>query len=110
MGVKHLLGERIKSLRKSRGYTQERFAEMIDITPRNLSRIELGTNFVSAETLDRIIKALDISADSLFSYDHLKNIEEISNNIENLLNKIKIRPERLKLAYRLLKFIAEDDL
>ena len=51
MNVKKSLGEKIKRLRKLRGYTQEELAEIIDIAPRNLSKIEVGANFVTAETL-----------------------------------------------------------
>ena len=109
MGVKNLLGEKIKSLRKMRGYTQERFAEMIDITPRNLSRIEQGTSFVSAETLDRILTALDVPADVLFSYEHLKDDREILADIYGYLDKIKQNSERLGKAYRLLRLMAKDD-
>jgi transcriptional regulator with XRE-family HTH domain len=47
MNIKNLLGEKVKRLRKMRGFTQEQFAEMIDITPRNLCRIESGENFVT---------------------------------------------------------------
>ena len=54
MNIKKLLGEKIKRLRKVRGFTQEQFAEMIDITPRNLCRIEAGQSFVTSETLDKI--------------------------------------------------------
>ena len=59
MGIKNLLGKKVKRLRKMRGYTQEKFAEMIDITPRNLNRIESGENFVTAETLDKILTTLN---------------------------------------------------
>ena len=51
MKLKKLLGERIKRLRKSRNLTQEQLAEMIEIAPRNLSRIEVGESFVTAEGL-----------------------------------------------------------
>lgn len=50
MKLKKLLGERIKRLRKNRNLTQEQLAEMIEIAPRNLSRIEVGESFVTAET------------------------------------------------------------
>ena len=109
MGVKNLLGERIKSLRKMRGFTQERFAEMIDITPRNLSRIEQGTSFVSAETLDRILTALDVPADVLFSYEHLKDDREILADIYGYLDKIKQNSKQLGKAYRMLRLLSEDD-
>jgi transcriptional regulator with XRE-family HTH domain len=36
------LGARIKEIRKSRGLSQERLAEKAEISPRFLSRLEVG--------------------------------------------------------------------
>lgn len=51
-----------------------------------MSGIEIGENFVSAETLDRIIEALDTTSEELFATEHLKQtdelIKEISQNIK----------------------------
>lgn len=109
MNIKKLLGQKVKRLRKLRGYTQENFADMINITPRNLNRIEAGENFVTSETLDKILKALDVSADILFSYEHLKDEDEILKEIHYYLEKIRLRPEQLEKTYRLLRIIAEDE-
>ena len=110
MGVKNLLGERVKKFRKLSGFTQEQFAEMIDITPRNLSRIELGTSFVSAETLDKILSALNLPADVLFSYEYLKEDKELLADIYGYLDKIKQNKLQLEKAYRLLRMLANNDL
>lgn len=109
MGVKILLGEKVKRLRKMRGYTQEKFAEMIDITPRNLNRIESGQNFVTSETLDKILSTLSVSADVLFSYEHLKEEKEMLEEIYSFIEKIKLKPSHLEKAYRILRIIAEDE-
>lgn len=109
MGIKNLLGEKVKKLRKMQGYTQEKFAEMIDITPRNLNRIESGENFVTSETLDKILSTLNVPADILFSYEHLKDEKEMLAEIYNFIDKIKFQKEQLKKAYRILRIIAEDE-
>ncbi len=109
MGVKILLGEKIKRLRKQRGYTQEQFSEMIDITPRNLSRIEVGESFVTSDTLDKILTALNVPADILFSYEHLKDDKELLADIYTYIDKIKINHKQLEKTYRLLRIIAEDE-
>jgi transcriptional regulator with XRE-family HTH domain len=109
MGVKVLLGEKVKRLRKMRGYTQEKFAEMIDITPRNLNRIESGENFVSSDTLDKILSTLNVSADVLFSFEHLKEEKEIIADMYKFIEKIKLEPHQLEKAYRILRIIAEDE-
>lgn len=109
MGVKNLLGEKVKRLRKMRGFTQEKFAEIIDITPRNLNRIESGENFVTSETLDKILSTLNVSADILFSYEHLKNKKEITAEMYKFIDKIKSNTKQLEKAYRILRIIAEDE-
>ena len=109
MNIKNLLGQKIKRLRKMRGLTQEQFAEMIDITPRNLCRIEAGDNFVSAETPDRILFALNVPADILFSYEHLKDEKEILAEIYSYVDKIKQNSKQLEKVHRLLRLIAEDE-
>ena len=60
-----ILGENIKREREKAGYTQERFSEIIDMTPNNLSAVERGVAGVSLKTLRRICEALKVSADDL---------------------------------------------
>lgn len=109
MGVKILLGEKIKRLRKQRGYTQEQFAEIIEITPRNLCRIEAGNSFVTSDTLDKILTALNVPADILFSYEHLKDEKELIADIYTYIDKIKTNPGQIEKVHRLLRLIAEDE-
>ena len=49
MGIKQELGKKIKRIRQVRGLTQEQLAEAVDISPRTLSGIEIGENFLTAE-------------------------------------------------------------
>ena len=109
MGIKNLLGKKVKRLRKMRGYTQEKFAEMIGITPRNLNRIEAGENFVTSDTLDKILATLDVAADILFSYGYLKDEEEIIVEMYSFIDKIRLKSNQLEKAYRILRIIAEDE-
>ena len=50
MGIKKELGIKIKRMRAKRGLTQEKLAELVDISQRTLSGIENGENFCTAET------------------------------------------------------------
>lgn len=109
MSIKNLLGEKVKRLRKLRGFTQEQFAEMIDITPRNLCRLESGQSFVSSETLDNILTTLNVSADILFTFDHLKDDKELLADIYTYIDKIKLDSPKLEKVYRLLRLMAEDE-
>lgn len=101
--IKILLGKRIKELRTKKQLTQERLAEMVGIGERNLSKIECGTNFVTAETLSNILKALDIEAQELFDYEHHKDKEILKKELINGLNDDTVNVELLYKIYRALQ-------
>lgn len=61
-------GQRLKEIRRSRNLTQEVFSEMIDLSQRQLIRIEKGENFPSAETLSKISIILNVDLKSLFDF------------------------------------------
>ena len=62
--IKNKLGKKIKYYRELRGLTQEELSEKIDFNCRSLSFIECGTNFVTADTLDRLCKVLNVTPKS----------------------------------------------
>lgn len=59
------LGEKIRTVRKTRGYTREALAECIDVSSRFLAEIEAGKVGASLITVKRICLALGVSADYL---------------------------------------------
>ena len=107
MNIKRELGEKIKRLRKKRGYTQEQFAEMIDISSRNVSNIEQGISFPKPETLEKIVQSFNITTDELFAVDHIKSKEELLENINQYLVKIKHNDEKLEVVYKILRDLIE---
>jgi len=66
--LKEGFGARLKELRKAKGYTQEKLAEKLDITQRQLTRIETGENFPSVETIEKISFYLEADLTSLFDF------------------------------------------
>lgn len=67
--IKEAFGANLRKIRKSRKFTLDAFAEMADITPRLLSKIEAGDTFLSVETLCKISMALDLSLQVLFDFE-----------------------------------------
>ena len=108
MSVKKAFGEKIKRLRKLRNYTQEQLAEMIDIAPRNLSKIEVGANFVTAETLEKLIVALNVTTEELFANDHIKEPKELLAEIYNKIDSIKTNRHKLETIYKMIGFILDE--
>lgn len=103
MNIKKNLGKKIKEKRLERQLTQEQLAEKIGISPKSLSQIELGNNFVSAENLELICKALLITPKVLFDFDDIELNRE--DCIEYINNKIRYNNKLLSLVYKFLLII-----
>ena len=55
------LGNRIKSLRVAKNYTQEQIADQIGVSRQKYARIESGTNSITFEVLSKVAEVLDIT-------------------------------------------------
>lgn len=102
MTLKKNLGNRIKELRKNKKLSQEKLSEMVDIAQNTLSGIENGDNFCTAETLEKIINALEIDASELFDFGHQKDNETLLQEINSMLKKT---PDKIPEAYKVIKAI-----
>lgn len=100
--IKILLGKRVKELRKKRNLTQKELAEKMNIDQRNLSKIECGNNFITAETLSKILFALDIEIEDLFNFNSEININQIKKELLFAINNELID---IKLMYKFYKSI-----
>lgn len=74
------VGTRIRTLRKERGYTQEQLAFDANMHPAQIGHIERGVQSPTIDTLEKIIKALNVSIQEFFNFDN------VSFNNENALN------------------------
>lgn len=101
--IKKLLGKKIKELRIKRGFTQEQLSEKIGIGERNLSKIECGNNFVTAETLSKLISSLSVSAKELFDFDYHKNEADIKSEIINAIQNDEIDVKTMYKFYVAIK-------
>ena len=108
MGIKEELGKKIKRMRVNRGLTQEQLAEAVDVSLRTLSGIKIGENFVTAETLDKIIKALNTTSEELFATNHLKEEQELIIEIENNIKIIAKNPTKLDILYNVIKSLIKE--
>lgn len=108
MGIKEELGKKIKRMRLNRGLTQEQLAEAVDVSQRTLSGIEIGENFVTAETLDKIVKALNTTTEELFATNHLKEENELVEEIQKSVLKIAKNPQKLDILYNVTKSLIKE--
>lgn len=107
MGIKKEFGKRIKSLRIQNGYTQEKLSEMIDISQRALSSIESGDNFVTSDTIDKLMVVFGISVEEFFATNKYKSSQELLSMIKKNLEKIENNPEKLEIVLNLTNSLAK---
>ncbi len=76
------IGRRIRKARLNCGMTQEKLAEIVDVSPTHVSHIETGVTKLSLPVIKAIADTLDVRVDSLL-YDHPRGgatiaVEEIA--------------------------------
>ena len=68
------LGEKIKYLRKQKGITQEKFAELINSTRPAVAKWETNAAYPPPEMIKSMAEFFDVSADFLLGISNNDNI------------------------------------
>ncbi len=112
-----LRAERLKQLRKLRGYTQQDLAKALHIAQQQVTRWESGANDPSADTLERIAKVLECTADWLLGLvdepTQRLQARELTPDEEQLLDLYRQRklPQMItRLVNELARTNAQEDL
>lgn len=98
--LKNKFGQRVKELRKGKGLTQEQLAELINIEPPNVSKMESGLHFPQPEKIEKIAKALDISIKDLFEFEHFQKKEDLIKYINNSIKDFDLKT--IELVYKFI--------
>lgn len=87
--MNEILGNRIRTLRTAKQYTQEQIAEKIGISRQKYARIENGTNSITLDILSKIANILDVSVSDITKIlDEVENVEYRTLDKENTSKKI----------------------
>ena len=70
MDTKELLGSRMRYLRKKRGLTQERLAEIANVDVKYMGNIERGRENPTIGVLEKIASALVVKIHQLLDFEH----------------------------------------
>lgn len=96
------VANRITTLRKKLGLTQEALAEKADLTTQFMSYAESGKRAMRPENLLKIASALEVST------DYLLTGEIIDKDLLIMSDKLrKLSPEQFKLVERIIDDCAE---
>ena len=100
MQTKELLGLKIKELRKQKKLTQEKLAEILNLDIGYVSKLEVGRNFPTIGTLQKIADALDVELYELFQFTEAKE-----NDFKTEIIKIydKLNKEKQYTLYRVAR-------
>ncbi|MBD8963876.1 MAG: helix-turn-helix transcriptional regulator [Candidatus Gastranaerophilaceae bacterium] len=105
MDTKHLLGKRLKEIRKKKGLSQEQLAEMVGFESSNsISNVENGYNYPSIQNLEKMLKALNCSFPAIFTFEQHQETEVLIKKINELLIN---NPEKVSDFYKILKALVE---
>lgn len=64
----HILGKKIRQIRKERGLTIEELANILEVVPMSLSNYELEKSCPPAKVIYRFCSRLNVSADKIFDF------------------------------------------
>ena len=103
MNKDNSFGKKLQQIRKSKGLTQEKLAELAGVHEKHISKLELGTYKPSFDTLSKIVKALGLNVDDVGF-----NLENVSVNdnpfyIKSMQILNTASDEELEFYYSLLK-------
>lgn len=79
------IGKRIKIARIKADLTQERLAEMVEISPTHMSNIETGTTRVSLTAIVSLANALSVTVDDLLCDSVVKCKVQFEKDIAGIL-------------------------
>jgi len=102
----NILGRNIRKARLKKGWTQKQLAEAIGVKHNSISDWENGKSKPYADTLELIMGALDVDANTLLGWNDPERIKE---DAEELADKIINNP-KIKEILPLIERLSNEDL
>lgn len=105
------IGKRICLRRKQKGYTREKLAETIGVSPKFCADIEYGLRGMSLKTLVSLSKALNLSLDYIINGS--QGYSTLTGADEHLIGESILEPlgncssEQLETARKIVKFFVQ---
>ena len=100
-----LIGEQIKCWRQQRSLTQERLADMVELTPGFVSLIETGKKRASLETLLSVCRALNITTNDLLVGNQI--IQDTDYNTDFSELTVKLNESERHLVFEITKAVCK---
>ena len=104
MDNRKTLGLRIKELRKRKGISQEKLAELVELEPPSICNIETGRNYPTFQNLEKIVEVLDSTFLEVFQFSQHQTPNDLIKEINTILKK---NPDRIQDFYKIIKALVE---
>ena len=82
------VGEKIKLIRKSKGYSQDYLSFVLGISQNDYSRIERSGNNISIKMFFEIVSILEVDVDSVLNEVFTKSVLDQSRHYLSLTNEL----------------------
>ncbi len=89
------LGKNIKTLRQSKGWSQEQIATRLGITAPAFSKIECGLTDVNLSRLEQIATLFEMSVVELLTYHDVEEQKKVAFEIEGIKGKLAERESEI---------------
>lgn len=102
------LGERIRMFRQNRGLSQEKLAERANLNTSFIGQVERGGKKPTIDTLEKIVNALDINFEDLFSFEKSIIKSKDTTIIDKIAFELKGRsPDEQEAIYHIVKQVLQ---
>ncbi len=99
-------GDNLKALRKSRGYSQERFAQILGSNQVNISAWEIGTRMPNLTTIQHIANTFNVPVASLIPHDEKMEDEAYVREVADMLRS----DPKIRMLFDRAKYMSSADL
>ena len=102
-----MLGENIKALRKSKGFTQEELAVRVNVVRQTVSKWEKGLSVPDAATLQKLADVLETEVSQLLGADihSERNKNEIAEQLSRINEQLIIKNRRSRRIWKTIGII-----
>lgn len=99
-----LLGRRIRTLRNTKGFTQQELGHHADVDYKFIGEIERGNMNPSFKVLMKIAKALDVDIPEILRFEQeISDPKELENRIKSILKDLSV--DKLQNVLMLLRVL-----
>lgn len=106
--VKKLIGDRIRSARTKKGWSQEELAHRADLHPSHMGQIERGETAFTIDSLEKVINALDMTFEELFRFIGTEHKDVDTEALAYIINRLYRRDSSdLKVIARFIDTMIE---